>query len=248
MWQNSKTNYGKLKDLKTFQKGNYIHLRFVSTTGDAMGMNIITKGCDKVLEKLKTQFPNMELFTLSGNMCTDKKASSVNWILGRGKRVISQTRLNIEKFEQETGVSVDMLINTHIQKNLYGSSMANNMGGNNAHTSNMIASIFIALGQDIGQVGTSSMCIFELEKEKEDLIVSVTLPCLEIGTIGGGTHIQEKNFKLINLDKNRHIKNPGENVKKLGEIIGGVVLSGELSLLVALTKNTLVSSHMNFNR
>ena len=126
--------------------------------------------------------------------------------------------------------------------------MANNLGGNNAHTSNMIASIFIALGQDIGQVGTSSMCIFELEKNKEDLIVTVTLPCLEIGTIGGGTSIQQKNFKLMNIDPSNHLNNPGENVTKIGETIGAVVLSGELSLLVALTKNTLVKSHMNYNR
>ena len=71
--------------------------------------------------------------------------------------------------------------------------MANNLGGNNAHTSNMIAGIFIATGQDVGQVGTSSMGIFDIEKIDSELIITMTLPCLEIGTIGGGTEIQKKN-------------------------------------------------------
>ena len=244
----STTSYGKLKEIKCFQKGNYVHLRLVSTTGDAMGMNMISIGTDIVLNQLKKTFPNLQIITLSGNMCTDKKASSVNWILGRGKKVIIQTKLNIQDFQLKTGVNVQDLITVHFEKNLYGSAMANNMGGNNAHISNMISSIFIATGQDTGQVGTSSMGIFELAIVGKDLVVSLTMPCLEVATIGGGTKIQDKNLKLIGIDSKNHIDNPGQNVKELAETIGGVVLSGELSLLVSLTKNTLVESHKNYNR
>ena len=237
-----------MKEIKCFQKGNYVHLRLVSTTGDAMGMNMISIGTDIVLNQLKKQFPNLQIITLSGNMCTDKKASSVNWILGRGKKVIVQTKLNIQDFQVKTGVNVQDLIRVHFEKNLYGSAMSNNMGGNNAHISNMISSIFIATGQDTGQVGTSSMGIFELAIVNKDLVVSLTMPCLEIATIGGGTKIQNKNLKLIGINPENHVNNPGQNVKELAETIGGVVLSGELSLLVSLTKNTLVESHKNYNR
>lgn len=37
---------------------------------------------------LREQFPDIEVLSISGNYCTDKKPSAVNWIEGRGKYVI----------------------------------------------------------------------------------------------------------------------------------------------------------------
>lgn len=53
-----------------------------------MGMNMISKGCLAVLEILQTKFEDMELISISGNMCTDKKPAAINWIEGRGKSVV----------------------------------------------------------------------------------------------------------------------------------------------------------------
>ena len=47
--------------------------------GDAMGMNMISKGVLKSIEVLEEQFPDLDLLALSGNMCTDKKPSAINW-------------------------------------------------------------------------------------------------------------------------------------------------------------------------
>ena len=42
--------------------------------------------------------------------------------------------------------------------------------------------------QDAAQVVSSSMCSTRMEVSASgDLYVSVTLPCLEVGTVGGGT-------------------------------------------------------------
>lgn len=32
----------------------------------------------------------MEVLSLSGNVCTDKKAAAINWIEGRGKSVVCE--------------------------------------------------------------------------------------------------------------------------------------------------------------
>ena len=46
-----------------------------------MGMNMVSKGVNAVLEALSAEglFPDMEVLGLSGNLCCDKKPAAVNW-------------------------------------------------------------------------------------------------------------------------------------------------------------------------
>jgi hydroxymethylglutaryl-CoA reductase (NADPH) len=41
-------------------------MRFSCSTGDAMGMNMVSKGVQNVLEYLQELFPDMEIVSLSG--------------------------------------------------------------------------------------------------------------------------------------------------------------------------------------
>lgn len=69
-----------------------------------------------------------------------------------------------------------------------GSAMAGCIGGNNAHAANIVAAIFLATGQDVAQVVSSSMCQTRMEVQEDGaLYVSCTMPCMEVGTVGGGT-------------------------------------------------------------
>ena len=43
-------------------------MRLKANAGDAMGMNMLTKGSQKVADALSTRFPFLKLESLSGNL------------------------------------------------------------------------------------------------------------------------------------------------------------------------------------
>lgn len=48
------------------------------------------QGTEHALQRLKQQFPDLEVLSVSGNYCTDKKPAALNWILGRGKSAVCE--------------------------------------------------------------------------------------------------------------------------------------------------------------
>lgn len=51
------------------------------------------QGVEKSLEFLKEKFPSLEIISLSGNFCTDKKPAAINWVDGRGKSVVCEATI-----------------------------------------------------------------------------------------------------------------------------------------------------------
>jgi hydroxymethylglutaryl-CoA reductase (NADPH) len=140
---NSTSRFARLQSLKAAMAGRTLFVRFATQTGDAMGMNMISKGTERALETMQTEhFPEMKITSLSGNYCTDKKPAAINWIEGRGKSVVAEGVVpgNIVKTILKT--TVDALVKVNITKNLVGSAMAGTMGGNNAHSSNILSVSF----------------------------------------------------------------------------------------------------------
>merc|ERR1719321_561711 len=82
------------------------------------------------------------------------------------------------------------MVECNQRKNLVGSAMAGSIGGFNAHAANMVTAVFLATGQDPAQNVESSNCMTLMEKtESGDLRMSVTMPSVEVGTVGGGTSL-----------------------------------------------------------
>eukprot|EP00475_Leptophrys_vorax_P034846 TRINITY_DN5678_c0_g4_i2.p2 TRINITY_DN5678_c0_g4~~TRINITY_DN5678_c0_g4_i2.p2 ORF type:complete len:232 (+),score=15.22 TRINITY_DN5678_c0_g4_i2:83-697(+) len=129
--------------------------------------------------------------------------------------------------------------------------MAGALGGFNAHASNIVSAVFLATGQDPAQNVESSQCITLLEAVNggNDLHASVTLPSMEVGTVGGGTFLapQAAALNLLGVrGANRAV--PGDNARQLARIVAAAVLAGELSLMSALAAGQLVASHLKYNR
>lgn len=251
---NSTTSFGRLESIDSTIAGRNLYLRFCCITGDAMGMNMVSKGCLKAISVLEIEFPEIQLIAISGNMCTDKKPAAINWILGRGKSVVAEAIIPEHIVKNVLKSSVNEMIETNKQKNLVGSAMAGSIGGFNAHAANIVTALFLATGQDPAQNVESSNCItiMEYADDKKSLYISVTMPSIEVGTVGGGTHLPAQAACLSICDVQGAAKGinvqPGDNARKLAQIIAAGVLAGELSLIAALAANHLVKSHMQHNR
>jgi len=247
---NSTSRFARLKSLKIALAGRNLYIRFKSTTGDAMGMNMITIGVEKSLAFLQAQYPDMEIVAVSGNYCTDKKPAASNWLAGRGKSVVAEAVLSADIVGRVLKTTISALVDLNINKNLVGSAMAGAMGGFNAHAANIVTAVFIACGQDPAQAVVSSNCITIMESmhNGDSLYVSVTMPSIEVGTVGGGTHLPAQAACLDVLGVRGSASQPGENAQQLARIVAGAVLAGELSLMAALAEGTLSKSHMRLNR
>ncbi|GAB2209595.1 hypothetical protein Droror1_Dr00026813 [Drosera rotundifolia] len=109
-----------------------------------MGMNIVSKGVQNVFDFLMTDFPDMDVIGISGNFCSDKKPTAVNWIEGHGKYVGFEVVIKEDVVKTVLKTDVASLIELNILKNLASSAAAGALGGFNAHESNIVYAIFIA--------------------------------------------------------------------------------------------------------
>ncbi|EJD54633.1 hypothetical protein AURDEDRAFT_110195 [Auricularia subglabra TFB-10046 SS5] len=247
----STSRFARLQQLKCGQAGRTLYVRFATSTGDAMGMNMISKGTEKALEVMQKMFPEMQILALSGNYCTDKKPAAINWIEGRGKSVVAEAVVPGKIVKTVLKTTVQALCNLNIKKNLVGSAMAGSIGGFNAHAANILTAMFLATGQDPAQNVESSNCMTLMEpiNDGEDLLITVSMPSIEVGTVGGGTVLgpQAAMLEMLGI-QGAHPESPGHNARQLARIICAAVMAGELSLMSALAAGHLIRAHMAHNR
>jgi hydroxymethylglutaryl-CoA reductase (NADPH) len=240
----STSRIAKLQYIDTYLSNKFAYLRFNFSTGDAAGQNMVGRAtsaaCSWLLEHYKG--PPIKHFYLESNFATDKKASQINVMRTRGKRVVAEAVVKRDVLQQRMRVTPEQLA-YHGQVSNVGAFMsgANNNG---AHSANGITALFIATGQDVANVSESSAGVLYSEVTKEgDLYINITIPSLIVATHGGGTGLATQNECL------RMLGCVGQGtVYKFAEIVAGVVLAGELSLGAAISSSDWVSSHEQYGR
>ena len=242
------TRHGKLRDVKPFIVGNNLYLRFEFETGDAMGMNMVTIASEEIMKVIEEEFPDVRYLALSGNLCVDKKPNAANFLLGRGKTVIAEAVVPRKIVERKLKTTPELIAEVNYRKNLVGSAQAGSYGFN-AHFGNIVGAIFLATGQDEAQIteGSHGITLAEVTPEG-DLYISITMPSLEIGTVGGGTRVPTQREALSIMGVAGGGEPAGTNAKKFAEIVAGAVLAGELSLLAAIAAKHLAKAHKELGR
>ncbi len=235
------SNHIEYKGAKIKNLSPYTFVRFAFDTKDAMGMNMVTIATEaiaSIIEK-KTGF---KCISVAGNFDTDKKASWLNLIEGRGFEVWAECTVSKKVLSSILHTTANDVYKTWLSKCMLGSYASGSLGYN-SHFANIIAAIFIATGQDPAHVVEGSSGITICEVRKEDLFISVNIPSVLVGTVGGGTVLpsQESALKIMGI-------NSKTSSKVLAEYIASAVLAGELSLLASLTTRTLGTAHKKLGR
>ncbi len=240
------TDHGEVLAIDPYVVGDSVYLRFVYDTKDAMGMNMVTVATRAAADHIEAE-TDATLIALSGNLCTDKKPAAINAVEGRGYTVTADAVIPAEVLTDRLGVTGEHLREINTRKNHVGSAKAGSYGFN-AQVANVVAAAFLATGQDGAQVVEGANAITTIDVREDTVYASVTLASLEVGTVGGGTHLATQQDALNVLGIAGGGDPPGSNARALAEIVAAGTLAGELSLLGALGSRHLADAHEQLGR
>lgn len=228
--------------------GRLLFVRFELTTGDASGHNMVTLASDELMGHILANWPTLRYGSISGNFCSDKKATAVNGILGRGKNVVTEAVIPRDVVEKRLRSTPEKIAQLNTHKNLIGTNLAGGLRSANAHYANMLLGFYLATGQDAANIVEGSQGLTQAEVHDGDLYFSATLPNLIVGSVGNGKDLEFVEDTLARLGC-REEREPGDNARRLAGICAASVWCGELSLMAAQTNpGELMNSHVAIER
>ncbi|MEM7681242.1 MAG: hydroxymethylglutaryl-CoA reductase [Planctomycetota bacterium] len=234
----STTRHGKLIDIRVHLEGRHVHLICEYTTGDAAGQNMVTLATDALCQHLLAHCPTQPTrWFVEANMSGDKKASAISFIGVRGRKVVAEAVIPKQVVERRLGTDAESM-ETYWRVSSLGAVSSGAMGVQ-GHVANVLAGMYIACGQDAACVAESSVGITRMEaRPGQDLYVSVTLPAVVVGTVGGGTGLPSAQacLALLGLPE-------ADPADALAEIVAATALAGELSIVAALAAGDFTQAH-----
>jgi hydroxymethylglutaryl-CoA reductase (NADPH) len=223
------SRHARLREVRTHVVGPMCHTLWAWTTGDAVGLNMVTRNAyalnmGYVMERAPVH-PARAL--LEANMGGDKKPSHQYFASGHGKTVIAETLVADEAITRVLHTTAEDLealswVGTH-------GAVASGMQSVAFTPASAVAAVFAATGQDLGMVGTSSMAHGTARRVAGGLHASIRFPGLEVGTVGGGTTLPSARDWLQVLG----CAGTG-GVYRLAQIVAAAALCLELSASAAM--------------
>ena len=236
------TQTGRLRDIEQYAASRFLFLRFNYTSGDAAGQNMTGKATAAACAWIQENYDGIRHFQLEANFATDKKASQINTLHTRGKRVVAEVTLPAELVERHLNTSPVAMYRARQVSTLGG--FMSGVSNNGSHSANALAAMFIATGQDVGNIAESSTAMVYAELLDDGAYYySITIPSMIVATYGGGTGLPTQRECLDLLGCYGKGK-----VRKLAEIMGATVLCGELSLGAAVVADEWVDAHDRLGR
>ena len=237
------SNYAKLTNIKTNIEGNQVNLIFEFSTGDASGQNMVTFCTSEICNYIITNTPiQPKVWYLESNMSGDKKANYQSFQNVRGKKVIAEIELS-EEIVRKVLKSTPQLMEDY-WKTATVSLIQLGSIGIQGHIANALTALFIATGQDVACISEASVAVIRLDvTDSGGSYVSLTMPNLIVGTVGGGTSLPTQSECLEMMD----CYGPG-NANKFAEICCAIALAGELSIAAAIASGHFAQAHQNLGR
>jgi hydroxymethylglutaryl-CoA reductase (NADPH) len=225
----SRSQWAKLREVKTHVVGPMCHALWRWTTGDAVGANMMTRNSYLLnMGYVREHAPvPVERTVLEANMGGDKKPSFEYFQSGHGKTVLAEATLTDEAVRRVLRTTIEDLLElawagTH-------GAVASGMQSVAFTPASAIAAIFAATGQDLGMIGTSSMAHGVGRRVKGGLNVSIRLPGLEVATVGGGTTLPYARSWLALMG----CAGPGK-VYRFAQVVAAATLALEISASSAM--------------
>jgi hydroxymethylglutaryl-CoA reductase (NADPH) len=237
------SRHARLLEVTPSLVGKEVFLLFQFSTGDAAGQNMVTLATEAICRELVTSSPVRPVaWFIEANLSGDKKATHLAFQMTRGKRVVCDVAVPeplVRKYLHTTPQAIKRYWEVAMMGALQSGSI-----GMQGHVANGMTALFLACGQDVACVSEAAVGITRFDvKENGDLYLSLTLPTLIVGTIGGGTHLPTAQECLAMLD----CVGSG-HARKFAEICGATALAGELSIAGALAAGEFSAAHATFGR
>ena len=237
----STTRHGKLLGIRPYIFGRSVILNFDYFAGDAMGLNMITVATDRACRYIVSRQP-VEKWFIESNLSSEKKVSAFNLIQGKGKEVVAEAVLPQKLVKRNLHTTPAEMVDAFHA--LRAGAVKAGISAPNAHFANGLTALFMACGQDVASVANCAAGFTQLELASSgDLYISVCLPSLILGTIGGGTALGTHRECLEMLG----CYGAGK-AKKLAEIAAATVLAGEISIFAAIVAGEFASAHDQYGR
>lgn len=249
----SKDPFVRLEDIEPYQLGTKVFLRMAFKTGDAMGMNGVTKASADITRFILAMMPDWKLITISSNLDTDKKSAHINVLKGRGKSVETEVFIPTEVLSAvfKKGVNPRSVEKVVFHKCYLGSCYSGTIAGFNVNAANAVAAFYAATGQDLAHVISSSSCFIQADATDDGVHFMASLPCMELATIGGGTMFgtAKEALKLIGCGGFGKSVDDNRNVLRLAEIAATAVTALDLNTACAQAAGyEMADSHVKLAR